>query len=288
MNSRSTLIVCSLLLAACEPQINVEIVATPLDSDSDVTLRLDGVDLQRLDSGTESLTRNRTGEYLIAGGTATPLPADLLSNSDIESGEYTGLLLRLADNIGNVSRSGQPSIFIDAGVATFQAADVAFMVDGDRDQNISLVVAMDLALSLSEDNGEFTLDPLIRAMEREDAASLGGNISASRLDGTDCNFTDSIARVYLFKRTGSEPVVPDERDGSNPEPFAVADVLRGGAGTGGTYRLDYLPPGDYTLALTCDGQFENGRRPADENMDFELEGNVRLDAGQDRVLDFET
>lgn len=285
MNSRPTLIACSLLLAACEPQFNVDFVATPLDSESDVTLRLDGVDLRQLDGSTETLTRNSTGEYVIAGAMAMPVPADLLSNSNIDGGEYTGLLLRLADNLGSVSRTGQPLAFIEAGVATVQAADVGFMVDGDRDQTLSLVVAMDLALSLSENNGAFTLDPLIRAMESEDAASLSGNIPASRFADAGCSALDSIARAYLFDGTDAEP---DERDGSNPEPFAVADVLRGAAGSGGTYRFDYLPPGDYTLALTCDGQFENGRRTAEPEMDFDLEGNVRLDAGQDRVLDFET
>jgi len=288
MRLRIALAALAVLLAGCEPSFNVDLVATPLaDEDAKVTLRLEGVELRKTDGNTDKLTRSSTGVYLV-DSTVDPVPEDLLSDSDIDGGRYDALKLLLADNddLGEVTRPGQPDETIEAGTTTVLFAPVSFDIDEDDDKTTSLVVALDLVLSLSENEDEagFTLDPLIRVMELDDAASVSGNIPASRFADSACNA--GTALVYAF---AGRDIDPDERDGAGIEPYATAPIVRRGSGAAATYLLDYLPPGDYTLAFTCEGQFENGRLPAeDEDIDFFEGANVELEAGESVRVDFDS
>lgn len=282
MNPRHALPVLALLLAACEPAFDVDVVANaPVDGAS-VTLRLDGVDLGLRDGGSEARTRSTTGEYRFQRD-RTALPADLLSNSDIGGGEYDGVRLRFADDEGSVTRIGVADETIEIGTAN--EAPVAFVIDEDEDDRVSLVVALDLVLSLRENVDEpgYTLDPLIRAMERNDAASVGGTIAPALLTDPSCALIGARAAVYAFE--GAD-VTPDERDGDASEPLAVSELTDQGAGPA-SYTLDYLPPGTYTLALTCEAQLENGALPAadDADLDFLASGELTLDPAETGRLD---
>lgn len=274
------------LLAGCEPSFNVDLVATPLaDEDAIATIRLDGVELRKTDGNTDKLKRSSTGEYIV-DATVDTVPEDLLSNSDIDGGRYDGLKLLLADDLGDVSRPGRADETIEAGTATLLYAPVSFDIDEDDDKTTSLVVALDLVLSLSEKENEagFTLDPLIRVMDIDDASSVSGSIPASRFADPACSTGTTL--VYAF---AGRDIEPDERDGTGVEPYATAPIIRRGTGNAGTYLLDYLPPGDYTLAFTCEGQFENGRLPSeDEEIDFFEGGQVQLKAGESVRVDFES
>ncbi len=286
MRLRIALAALAVLLAGCEPSFNVDLVATPLaDEDAIATIRLDGVELRKTDGNTDKLTRSSTGEYIV-DATVDTVPEDLLSNSDIDGGRYDGLKLLLADDLGDVSRPGRADETIEAGTATLLYAPVSFDIDEDDDKTTSLVVALDLVLSLSEKENEagFTLDPLIRVMDIDDASSVSGSIPASRFADPACSTGTTL--VYAF---AGRDIEPDERDGTGVEPYATAPIIRRGTGNAGTYLLDYLPPGDYTLAFTCEGQFENGRLPSeDEEIDFFEGGQVQLKAGESVRVDFES
>ena len=288
MRLRLALAALAVLLAGCEPSFNVDLVATPLaDEDARVTLRLEGVELRKTDGNTDELTRSSTGVYLV-DSTVDPVPEDLLSDSKIDGGRYDGLKLLLADDadLGEVTRPGEPDETIEAGSATVQFAPVSFDIDKDDDTTTSLVAALDLVLSLSENENEdgFTLDPLIRVMEIDDAASVIGNIPASRFGDAACS--TGTALVYAF---AGRDIEPDERDGAGAEPYATAPIVRRGNGAAATYLLDYLAPGDYTLAFTCQGQFENGRLPSeDDDIEFFEGGEVTLEAGENVRLDFDS
>lgn len=277
----------AVLLAGCEPSFNVDLVVTPpADDDAVVTLRMDGVELRKSGGDFDALTRNSTGEYTAQAGTQQPSPEDLLSGSDIDGGSYDAIRLLLADDpLGDVQRPRVNDEDIEAGTAASDTP-VSFSIDDDEDNTTSLTVVLDLVLSLSEkeDEAGFTLDPAIRAMQTDDAASVTGSIPASRFADTACSTGTTL--VYAFK---GQNVEPDERDGVGVEPFATARIVRTGAGTPGTYVLNFMPPGSYTLAFTCEGQFENGRLAAeDEDVDFFEGPNVTLDAGENARVDFDT
>lgn len=272
------------LLAGCESSADIQLVAGPAPEGTTVTLRLDGVDLRRIDGDLEEVRRNSVGEFTIQAG-SDPTPQDLVTDAKLENGEYAGIRLRLADDAGTVEFTDDPDVIIEASPdADTRDAEVAFDFDEDDDKRI--VVALDLVLSLSQDQpgDEVVLDPVIRAMEREDAASVSGSIPASRFDDDTC-LEGGTARVYAFVGNNVEP---DERDGNEAEPIAVADIVRPDLQSDGTYRFDHMPPDDYTLAFTCEGEFENGIEPADDEViDFFEGADLRLDPGEDLVVDFD-
>lgn len=273
------------LLAGCESSFDIELVTGPAPEDTTVTVRLEGVDLRRIDGDLEEVRRNDVGEFTSQAGTEDR-PEDLVTNAKIDNGEYAGIRLRLADDAGTVEFTDDPDVVIEASdEAETRDAPVAFDFDEDDNDDIRVLVALDLVLSLSQDEpgGDVTLDPVIRAMESEDAASVGGTIPASRFDDDTC--LEGTARVYAFVGTNVEP---DERDGNEAEPIAVADIVRADNNSEGTYQFRYMPPDDYTLAFTCEGEFENGIEPADDEViDFFEGADIRLDPGEDLTVDFD-
>lgn len=281
-----SLAVAVLLLAGCKSSFDVDFVAGPAPEDSSVTLRVEGVDLRRIDGDIEELRRNSTGQFTIQGGSSTRAQ-ELLADADIKNGEYAGVRLILADDAGTVRIQGDPDEAIEpSDAAATRDTPVAFDFDDEDDDDVRIVVALDVVLSLSQDQdtGEFTLDPVIRAMEADDAATISGTIPASRLND-DAACIDGTARVYAFVGSGVEP---DERDGNDAEPIAVADIVRSTAGSAGTYRFEFMPPDDYTLAFTCESEFENGLEPADDEViDFSDGEDIRLDPGEDLQVDFD-
>jgi hypothetical protein len=69
-------------------------------------------------------------------------------------------------------------------------------------------------------------------------------------------------------------VTPDDLDGVGVEPFATTSVERSPATTALVYSLRFLPAGDYTLALTCNGyEDELG---VDDDLRFRNVTNVRI------------
>ncbi|MCC2657405.1 MAG: hypothetical protein K0Q76_2513 [Panacagrimonas sp.] len=273
------------LLAGCESKFDIDLVVGPAPEESNVTVRVEGVDLRRIDGDLEKVRRNATGEFESQAG-SPDTARELVTDAKIDNGEYAGVRLILAEDAGDVQVEGEPDELIEpSATADTRDAEVAFDFEDNDDNDVGVVVALDLVLSLSQDNGEgeYTLDPVIRAMETEDAAGINGTIPASRFDDAACD--EGTKRVYAFVGTGVEP---DERDGNEAEPIAVADIVRTSAVSAGTFEFQYMPPDDYTLAFTCEGEFENGIEPADDEViDFFEGADIRLDPGEELQVEFD-
>jgi hypothetical protein len=279
--------VVALVLGGCKSSFDVDLVTGPAPESSTVTVRVEGVDLERIDGDVEELRRNSTGEFTSQGGVQDEVQ-ELVTDGDIKNGEYARIRLRLDDDAGTVRIQGEPDEPIEpSDTADTRDTEVAFDFEDDDEDDVRIVVALDLVLSLSqdEDTGEFTLDPVIRAMETEDAGTISGTIPASRFDDAACDDDTARLRMYAFVGAGVEP---DERNGIGAEPIAVADIVRTGPNSDGTYQFRFMPPDDYTLAFTCEGEFENGIEPADDEViDFSDGEDVRLDPGEDLRADFD-
>lgn len=281
---RLALLAAALTLAACESTFEVDIVAQGFDDDRTVRLNIEGIQIEPLDDGNpRSVTRNSTLELQLAAQ-SPPQRTELLTEGDIPDDEYSGVRLRFETTEGSVtdSRTGSSGTFTITRASGDDPdddpfADVAFMFEQDKDETVSLIVAIDVPLSLSfdQDNDEYTIDPVVRAMESGDEASASGTVDLSATDA-ECN--DGGIAVYAFEGDGE---TPDERGGGNVEPLASAAVSE----TDGSFRLDFLPPGDYTLAATCEAEEDNGTedRSGVDEIDFGDPVNLRLRAGDDEV-----
>jgi len=120
-----------------------------------------------------------------------------------------------------------------------------------------------------------TLTPTIRTVLTSDAAQISGFVNVACPASVPLS---TAAAVYLY--AGAD-VLPDDMGSVGVHPYATSRVdLSTGAFT---YLVRFMPPGDYTLAVTCTGDLDHP--DADDAIEFVATQNVHLVAGQTLQLD---
>lgn len=269
-------------LTGCEGTFTGDLATdAPADPDiAEVRVDLRGLRFQKSGGGTTTLEFN------------DPEPVDLLDFADgdpmrlftdepLPDGSYTGVRL-LFEDAGDVdgtvvdAEGGEFPLVLGDGAY----ADVGFTVNNDENSSHTLTLVLDLRQTLSFDTNddEYTLTPTVRSVQTGKAARITGLVTM------DCPDGESLERggaVYLFE---GRDVVPDDLDGAGAEPYATTRVLDPGTGDF-EYALRHLEPGDYTLALTCEGN--DDELGDDELLSFHKARNVSLDSDETLELDLD-
>jgi hypothetical protein len=265
------------MLAGCEGRATFDLHSSaPADPTIlDVSVDLEGIELTG--DRTHALTYRdpeRIDLVDYVGGQR------LFTDEDLGDGRYTGirLLFSLDDDDRNEDVVVRADGEFPLTVAEGPVADVDFTVDKDDSSRDHIVITIDLRQSLSydEDEREYTLTPLVRAARGEDTGRLIGLVRAS------CPSGRTLAQggaVYVF--TGSDQT-PDDR-GSGVEPYLTTGVGADGGTGAPAYSFEYLPDGEYTVALTCDGHLDD---PAtNDDVRFQNVANVRVRAEETTTRD---
>jgi hypothetical protein len=261
------------LLAGCQGQVTTDL-ATELPADPNITqvvAYVRGVEFSTSSGGTKTLEFSSSEQLdLIDLADDTGL-LRLFTSEDLGDGSYTGVrLLFDADHADDAFVTNTAGTQYQLNIAEGNYAPLSFSIDNNKNSRDSFTLLLDLRKSLSydEDNREYNLTPMLRAVDTNEMSRIEGNVSVT------CPTDTTLARgaVYLFQ---GRDVTPDDIDGSGVEPFATAPVFT--ASSGGTffYALRYLPAGDYTLAVTCDGNDEDPT--TDEDLRFRNAVNINLD-----------
>lgn len=257
------------LLAGCQGSVTLDLNAdAPANPQvSSVPADIAGVEFQRADGGTEKLeftSSLQTDLIDVMDNDAVRLFTD----ESLPEGSYTGVRLLVDENDGaEVLRFDGTRFPLRVAEATY--APVAINVTEDESTRESLALTLDLrrSLSFNTDDNEYTLTPALRVVRADEAGQISGSIA------TACPFGTSMqtgGAVYLFE---GEDVEADDIGGAGTEPYATTAVITDFAQF--TYSLRFLPPGDYTLALTCNGNIDE---PAtDEDVTFIRAANVTVD-----------
>lgn len=272
----------ALALAGCEGQVSVDMVTdAPADrSIAQVNASLIGVEFLKDDGGTETLEFN-DGEPVNLLDYLDGNAIRLFTDEELPEGTYTGVRLLFeedpADDPTVVDADGDSFVLtIEAG----EYADLNFSIEDDESSDDSFTLTLDLRQSLifDDDNDEYTLRPYLRSIAEGESGAITGYVDISCPTGT--SLTDGGA-VYLFS---GEDVEPDDRDASGVEPFATTDVYSTTDGRQ-AYALRFLPEGNYTIAVTCEGDLENPDTD-DGDMDFEVTQNVEVEEDSTIGVDF--
>jgi len=260
-----------LVLSGCEARFTADLgTAAPADPDiGSVEANVLGLEFRR-DDGSNVTLEFRTGELVDLIDLTDGEPLRLFTDEQLPAGRYSGVRLLFdedeEENTVTVGNDEFPLLLVDG-----EFAAVDFLVEDEERSQERLTLMLDLrqALSLDEAKGEFTLAPRLRAVRTDDAARIEGFVTVACPVGTSLATGGA---VYLFSGAN---VVPDDLDGAGAEPLATTRVVDPDFTTP-SYALRFLPAGDYTLALTCNG--DDDALAVDDDVVFRNVTNVQLDA----------
>lgn len=269
------------LLAGCEGEVTMDL-ATELPADpniDDVVANIRGLEFTTGGGGTKTLefTGSQPLDFIDYAEDRNVLR--LFTSEELPEGNYTGVrLLFDEDQADNAFVTTTAGTEFPMRLVAGDYAPLSFSVEDNKSNSDSFTLMLDLRQSLSFDdnNDEYTLTPVLRAVDSSEVSRIEGAISVA------CPTGDSLSQgaVYLFD---GEDVTPDDLDGSGVEPFATAPVFTSQVGDSFFYALRVLPQGDYTLAITCIG---NDDDPAtNEDLEFRNIINVQLDRSETITLD---
>jgi hypothetical protein len=274
---RAAALIATMALAGCEGQATFDLATTAPADPRILNVFVDVTGIELTGGGTQALmfddpVRIDLVEY--QDGNAFRLFTD----EELDDGRYTGVRLLFSsdddDDRDDVVRRVDGDFELTVGESA--VAEVGFTVDKDDSSRDDIVLTLDLRQSLVFDDDEraYTLVPLVRAVRAEDAGQIVGVVSAS------CPGGSTLAQggaVYLFS---GEDITPDDRDGQGVEPYLTTRV---GADGTNNFAFRYVPAGNYTISLTCDGDDDD---PAsDDDLRFRATANVRVRAEQSVTAD---
>ena len=262
-----------LLLGGCDGTLTADLATDPPADTSirSVQVNLRGLDLRKSD-GTSATLEFRSGELVDLLDLRDGDPMRLFTNEGLPVGSYTGVRLLFDEDEGENavtdSDGDVPLVLAEGAYAT-----VDFSVEDQQSSTEKLSLMLDLRQSLSYEKArnEYTLTPALRSVSTDDAARIEGVVTVVCPLGTLLVPGEA---VYLF--TGKD-VSPDDLDSAGVEPFATTRVERS-ATTALVYSLRFLPAGDYTLALTCNG--DEDELGVDDDLRFRNVSNVSVDRGE--------
>lgn len=270
-----------LLVAACDARFTADLGSSPPADPaiSNVRANLRGLEFREADGGTATLEFS-SGEVIDLLGLRTGDPLRLFTDEQLSAGHYTGVRL-LFDTNEDPNRvttavGGQFPLVLAEGA--YAAVDFQVQEEERSDEALTLILDLRQSLSFDETDADYTLTPRLRAVRTDEAAAIEGAVTAACPAGTSLA---SGGAVYLY--TGRD-VQPDDLDGAGAEPFATTTVEPSPV-TGFSYALRFLPPGPYTLALTCNG--DEDVVAVDDEVAFGVSENVELDEGELRRVDID-
>jgi hypothetical protein len=196
----------------------------------------------------------------------------MFTSEELPEGSYTGVRLLFDEDQGDdafvtVSTSTR-EFTLNVVEGEYASIDIEFEDRESNSEALTLMLDLRQSLSFNDDNDEYTLTPVLRAVRTEDISRIDGDLAVT------CPAGDSLneGAVYLFQ---GEDVTPDDLDNTGVEPFATAPVFNDNTFF---YSLRVLPEGRYTMAVTCIG---NDDDPAtDEDLEFRNIVNVELDENE--------
>lgn len=277
-------------LSACDDgRVSITVSADrPAESLQQLRVTLSGATLQREDGSEDRLELDDDAQVDLMRFNGSSFA--LITDEAVKDERYTGIRLDFVDSpdrdtdnylIDNQGRQF-PIEIVDAD--TFAPINLNVKNQGKL---YTLQTRIDLRLSLSGEGDNHQLKPQLRAVRDTKAARVTGDVSNSIVSSSSCR--DGRAEgvgvtVYLFEGHDAEA---DDFDGRDADPIATAAVTS--SSSGWRYSIGTLQDGEYTVALTCQGDREDPTvdNDQDENeIDFRESHNVTLDDAEIEERDF--
>ncbi|HEU5398506.1 MAG TPA: DUF4382 domain-containing protein [Gammaproteobacteria bacterium] len=227
---------------------------TPVDGAEHVTLAFTGVQIQP--------SAGNTLEYDFGSPQVVDLLqqqgdnfAVLLDDLDIAAGSYTSVTMLVDTSRSFITLSDgsqHPLVFIGT-IATSTANVVGIKLTSSftiADQEQAVFVAdYDLRKSISLAGAAYDFQPSVRFLDGNDIGEIEGTVSGSlTLGGVAVTNPACLPAAYVY--AGNVTPV-DLNPGSKVQPVNTATVHLDSISGQYLYESEYLPPGNYTVAIAC-------------------------------------
>ncbi len=204
----------------------------------------------------------------------------LFSEVDIEAGSYKELRVVIDDS--------DMSSYVELDDGSVQTLTVpggyssGLKVKGDFDfeegKTSAYTIDFDLAKSLvkADLSSKYYLKPVLRIVETSKVGHFRGTVDPALLTSSDCSDSDANTynAVYVYQGYNVIPSDINFNSFSNDQVFTTTfirfDYLSGDY----LFEAAYLPPGEYTIAFTCNADLEDPG--ADNDLRFFNAHNVNV------------
>jgi hypothetical protein len=268
--------------------LSLSITDAPVDNVAEVWVQFTGVTIKPSGGPAIEFTFDAPLDVdllTLTGETSTTL----LNGETVPAGAYEWLRLNV-----NAEHDGTPDSFVlDDGGGTVELevpSGSVRLVSGFTvlaGGSSSYVIDWDLRKALTDPTGQpgYFLRPALRITDLAEFGTITGNVADSLLMDATCDndlAADLGNVVYVYEGSG---ITPLDIDGADPEPLTTAAVAQDPQAAGAyTYSAVFMPPGDYTVAFTCQGLADDPETAQD--LVFVGAQDVTVVADQETTADF--
>lgn len=284
--------VVAIALAACSNSDNnddtagtlqLSVADAPIDDASAVVVRFTGVELKPAEGESYVIDFDTPREVNLLT-TANGQAFVLLDKENLPAGDYNWVRLKVladvdtTDSYIELEDGSRYPLYVPSGSESGLKLNNPFSIPAGGVR--AVVVDFDLRHSIVKPEGQdaYMLKPVLRIVDESQVGEIAGTVDAALLDAPLCSAnpaTGDGAAVYLYQ---DAVTAPDDAGGEGAEPMASARLMLDEDSGEFRYTLAWLPPGDYTVAHTC--QAGDDQPETDEAITFNaIEADVEVTAG---------
>ncbi len=201
---------------------------------------------------------------------------DLLTDVALPEGEYNRLSFVVDTtplaNYVILDAGGMVNLSFPGG-ATF-GLGISGNLNVLENRAVSVIVDFDLRQSLTIDRGNYQFAPALRLVQSGAFGHITGTVNPRRLTDSSCsdNQVDTYNAAYIFTEhdKSSKDINFDDLPSDNPYTTAAIEY----DGSAWSYQAAFLPPGDYTVWITCNADRDDLNN--DDSLNFFGERNVTV------------
>ena len=217
----------------------------------------------------------------------------LLEGIELSAGQYNWMRLDVdadrgtMDSIIVLKDESVESLYVSSGDQTGLKLNSGFTIlaGGSHD----FVIDFDLRKSVNDPEAfaDYHLKPALRLIDMSESGNIVGTVETSLLSTEGCNGdvnTGDGFAVYVYE--GGEGTNIGE-EGSEDAPLTSASISLNNDTAMWEYIVGYVPPGEYTVAFTCQAVDDSAEVP-DDGIEFveSADSPVMVVADQDSTADF--
>jgi hypothetical protein len=272
--------------------LQVTLTDAPVDSAAAVCVTITGIELNPDDSGwteypfeiTDLSVKCDEATDHVNLLTLTEGTSIELLDEDVGAGVYEVRLV-LADDDGEgqfehyiePDTGGVEELFIPSGSQTGLKLDSSIVVAANSPASYTIDFDVRQSVVLRgnpTNNNGYLLQPVLRLIDNTEAGTISEVITDTTLLTTDCSDDDPLTFNIIYVFEGAD-ATPDDYGSGGTEAVTTAVVNFDGESGEYSYVTAPLVAGEYTIALTCNGDLEDV--DVNDELQFKAISNVTVE-----------